>query len=339
MTSVDPGMRIGELGRRVGLSTHALRAWERRYGLLRPVRTVGGYRLYGPGDERRVRAMIRLRAAGTSAAAAAAAILADERLAPVLKDESKGTKGASAAKGAKDRTGSTISHGSTARPAASGRQARSAVVDECLTAATAFEPAIFAALRDFDEAAADAAIDELLETCSLPEAVDDAVLPFLSELGRRWEDGRASVAQEHFVSAIIRRRFAPLTVPRGASAPLCVLAAPAGEDHDLPLLLFGALLSAAGWRVRQLGADTPVDALVLASEDADLLVLAATREEIFLAEAAGLRLLSKALPVSIAGRGATPSAARRTGAVRLPSRQQEALAVIQGLVRPDGRST
>ena len=47
-------MRIGELSRRVGVSTHVLRAWESRYGLLRPVRSSGGYRLYGPADERRV---------------------------------------------------------------------------------------------------------------------------------------------------------------------------------------------------------------------------------------------------------------------------------------------
>ena len=47
-------LRIGELSRRVGVSTELLRAWERRYGLLSPTRTAGGFRLYG--DERRARA-------------------------------------------------------------------------------------------------------------------------------------------------------------------------------------------------------------------------------------------------------------------------------------------
>ena len=44
-------LRIGELSRRVGVSTELLRAWERRYNLLSPTRTAGGFRLYG--DRRR----------------------------------------------------------------------------------------------------------------------------------------------------------------------------------------------------------------------------------------------------------------------------------------------
>ena len=38
-------LRIGELSRRLGVSDHVLRAWEGRYGLLRPVRCAGGFRL------------------------------------------------------------------------------------------------------------------------------------------------------------------------------------------------------------------------------------------------------------------------------------------------------
>jgi DNA-binding transcriptional MerR regulator len=36
---------------------HALRAWEGRYGLLRPVRSAGGFRLYSEADALRVRRM------------------------------------------------------------------------------------------------------------------------------------------------------------------------------------------------------------------------------------------------------------------------------------------
>jgi DNA-binding transcriptional MerR regulator len=42
----DAVLRIGELSRRVGVTDHVLRAWERRYALLQPVRTAAGYRLY-----------------------------------------------------------------------------------------------------------------------------------------------------------------------------------------------------------------------------------------------------------------------------------------------------
>lgn len=72
----DALLRIGELSRRLNVSTHVLRAWESRYGLLTPARTPSGYRLYGPEDESRVRQMQILLASGQSAAQAAAAILA-----------------------------------------------------------------------------------------------------------------------------------------------------------------------------------------------------------------------------------------------------------------------
>jgi DNA-binding transcriptional MerR regulator len=64
-------MRIGELSRRTGVSPELLRAWELRYGLLRPTRSDGGYRLYASGDEARVRRVRALIADGMSAAEAA----------------------------------------------------------------------------------------------------------------------------------------------------------------------------------------------------------------------------------------------------------------------------
>jgi DNA-binding transcriptional MerR regulator len=64
-------LRIGELSRRTGVSTELLRAWERRYGLLRPSRTDGGFRLYSPADERRVSLMRSHLQHGLSAAEAA----------------------------------------------------------------------------------------------------------------------------------------------------------------------------------------------------------------------------------------------------------------------------
>src|ERR1700744_4833624 len=73
-----PVLRIGTLSRRLGVSDHVLRAWERRYGLLRPVRTPGGFRLYSEADARRVREMQNHLAQGLSAAEAARAVLAGE---------------------------------------------------------------------------------------------------------------------------------------------------------------------------------------------------------------------------------------------------------------------
>lgn len=68
---MDAAVRIGELARRTGVSPELLRAWEQRYGLLRPQRSPGGFRLYSAQDEARVRRMTALLADGVAAAEAA----------------------------------------------------------------------------------------------------------------------------------------------------------------------------------------------------------------------------------------------------------------------------
>jgi DNA-binding transcriptional MerR regulator len=70
----DTRLRIGELSKRSGVSPELLRAWERRYGLLQPVRTAGGLRLYSLDDLERVRLMQQHLAAGLAAAEAAAQV-------------------------------------------------------------------------------------------------------------------------------------------------------------------------------------------------------------------------------------------------------------------------
>src|SRR5918992_535359 len=64
-------LRIGELSYRVGVSPDVLRAWEKRYGLLRPSRSEGGYRLYSERDEWRIRLMQQKLWSGLSTAEAA----------------------------------------------------------------------------------------------------------------------------------------------------------------------------------------------------------------------------------------------------------------------------
>jgi DNA-binding transcriptional MerR regulator len=76
---VSSNLRIGAFSRRVGISAALLRAWEARYGLFSPIRTAGGYRLYGPEDEHRARRMRALIGRGLAAAESAQVVLAERR--------------------------------------------------------------------------------------------------------------------------------------------------------------------------------------------------------------------------------------------------------------------
>jgi DNA-binding transcriptional MerR regulator len=83
------GLRIGEFARRVGVSPELLRAWEQRYGLLQPIRSEGGFRLYTPGDADRIGQMKRGLDEGLSAAESARRALALTRPAQGLLDDAQ----------------------------------------------------------------------------------------------------------------------------------------------------------------------------------------------------------------------------------------------------------
>ncbi len=267
----SPLLRIGELSRRLGVSDHVLRAWESRYGLLQPVRSAGGFRLYSEADESRVRRMQAHLARGLSAAEAAQAVLGED-----------GEAGQATGPG--------------------------------LVPATAGElpGALRRALDSFDEPAAQAVLDRLMSDLSLTTVLREVVLPYLAELGQRWEQGTASIAQEHFASNVIHGRLAGLARGWGnGRGPLAVLACAPGEFHDLALMVVGIVLNRIGWRIDYLGCNTPVEELARAvdARQPGLVVVAATLPENLESLAEQLAMLAGRVPLVLAGPGATPQLA------------------------------
>ena len=79
----EPRYRIGTLARLTGVTTHAIRIWERRYQALSPSRTPGGARLYSDLDVQRLRLVKKLLDRGYTISALAKLDLGElMRLAP-----------------------------------------------------------------------------------------------------------------------------------------------------------------------------------------------------------------------------------------------------------------
>jgi DNA-binding transcriptional MerR regulator len=271
-------VRIGELSRRAGVSDHVLRAWERRYGLLRPVRSSSGYRLYSDADERRIRRMQAHLAAGLSAAEAERAALSEDQPGPPPLGPSESDEGGGLAGPSRELTQS---------------------------------------LNRLDEPGAQTALDRLLAGFTMETVLRDALLPYLHDLGDRWERGQVSIAGEHFASNLLRGRLAGLARGWGyGHGPRAVLACPPGEQHDLPLLMFGIVLHRCGWRVAYLGASTPIAELAgtALESGAHVVVLAATVKEHFDGLTGDLAQLARQVPLALAGAGATQALADATGA-------------------------
>ncbi len=290
------GLRIGELSRRVGVSTELLRAWERRYQLLRPARSPKGYRLYTIQDELRIRAMQAQLARGLSAAEAAHV----------------------ARRAGPDDTAYPTSPGDGPAPTRDGvhplpdPEPTPAEVD----AAMRHYRALQRALDAYDESDAQHVVDTMLRELSLTTVLRDIVMPYLAELGARWEAGTIDVAQEHFASNLLRGRLAGLALGWGQGVgPRAVLACPQDELHDLPLMVFGIVLNRCGWRVTFLGNNTPVSDLDSAVRhlEPQVVVLSATTSGPFEASLDGLRSLAARVPVVLAGAGATAEVAAASG--------------------------
>jgi DNA-binding transcriptional MerR regulator len=160
------------------------------------------------------------------------------------------------------------------------------------------------ALDGFDGTGAHAAFDQLLASVSLDVVLTDVVLPYLRDLGDRWAAGRASVAQEHFASNLVRGRL--LAMARDwdtGDGPSLLLACLPGEAHDLGLIVFGILAARRGWRVTFLGADTPIDTLYASVRKIrpSLTVLATTTASLLATHADDIRTLTALTPTAIAG--------------------------------------
>jgi MerR family transcriptional regulator, light-induced transcriptional regulator len=290
----DGVLRIGELSKRSGVSPDLLRAWERRYGLLRPVRSAGGLRLYTPADVERVRVMRQHLADGLAASEAAA--LASRT---GLDDEA-------------------------ARMALRPEAMRDDLAD---------------ALDRYDEPRAQAILDRLLAVATVDTLLSEVVLPYMRELGERWERGEASVAQEHFASSIVRGRLLGLARGWGLGlGPTAVLACLPGEQHDLGLITFGLALRSRGWRIVYLGGDSPIETVEEVSRQLDpsLVVLTAVSSERVEPVVTQLRALAGRHRLALAGAAARNGALEGSGALALSGDPVAEAARVTTLVQGDG---
>jgi len=199
---------------------------------------------------------------------------------------------------------------------------------------------LWAAVETFDAETAEIALAKLFWDVPLSGAVTGVVLPFLREVGDRWEAGTLSVAHEHFVSDMLRRKLSALSsVPpqqvlqdASAPSPVVLLACPQGERHDLVLLCVALMLRERGVRSRFLGADTPIPSILTAARagGADAVVLAATRSTAFTAHGSSLLKIAEDHTLYLAGRGADEHTVAEVGATALPDDPVRAVVFLVG---------
>lgn len=228
----DALLSIGGLARACGITAETLRNWERRYGFPEPVRRSSGHRRYHWGIVPRLQLIRRALELGYKPSFAVAASV--EKLAEAIEQ----TPGA-----------------------------RSSGLHATIRGAADEIESWLAAVERFDTTGLDLVLRRAWSRHGAAEFVLDLAIPFLREIGDRWEDGRLNVAHEHFASetlvSFLGQQWRPLS--RRARGSRVVLANLEGELHNLGLHMAAVFLSLADIEVVLLGPNTPLDDIQLAA--------------------------------------------------------------------------
>ncbi len=254
--------RIGTAARLSGLSTHAIRVWERRYGALSPDRSQGGARLYSEDEVARLRLLKR----------------AVDRGHPIGQIVTLGSSELERLAGTQ----------AVARPSEPQPTTGEPLLDELLTA-----------VQRFDALRAEQLLERARARHSARTLLRDVLSPLLQRVGAAWAGGRLCVASEHVATALVRDYAGALLrqFPRDADAETLVITTPAGELHEIGALLAAATAAMQGFGVVYLGPNLPAEEIARAVEGAGsklvaLSVVALTPER----AAVELTALSEQLP-------------------------------------------
>ena len=285
-------MRIGELSRRTGVSPEVLRAWERRYALLRPRRTDGRTRLYSGADETRVRLMRRYIEQGLPPAQAAEMVTA-ARLA-VRPGQALSIPPAEVAEAHREMQASLDRFDETSAQRALEK------LFGTYSALTVVRDVMLPYLREVGDRWATGRVSIAQEHFAT-NFLNARLLAF----ARGWDRGLG---------------------------PRAILACAPGEQHTFGLITFGVALHELGWRITYLGADTTVAMIeeAAAHVSPDLIVVFAAMAERLAGVADELRTLSRHRTTAIAGAGASAAIADQISVRRLdgdPVTAAEAVAV------------
>lgn len=220
-----------------GVSPSTLRAWERRYNVVEPVRTEGGYRVYDDAALRRLTRMSSLIASGWPPRHAAAY---------VMNEDGDGS-GALPIGGPADEE--------IPDPVPPTMKEERQQIEVLLQAATDLDAPHLADELDF-----------AFSIHSFDDLVNQWLGPVLKATARAYESGRLSDAGEHFLTAGIERRmtacFKEPVHHAGTGSPRVVLGVAGDSAHPIGAIAFAASLRRHGCDVTYLGTDVAPQAWI-----------------------------------------------------------------------------
>jgi methylmalonyl-CoA mutase cobalamin-binding domain/chain len=271
---------IRVVARLTGLTSHVIRAWERRYQAVIPFRTSTNRRLYTQEDIDRLRLMKQAVDGGRRISDVAGLTLQELR---EIVEGDRAYAGADSKTKLSDQPGSND------------------YLDHSLKA-----------LDRLDKDGLERTLKEAAISIGNNRLRKEVIIPLMHAVGDRWRDGTLRVMHEHLVSALVRSMVASLSNGSDLSqyAPKLVLTTPAGEHHELGALLAASAANDIGWDVIYLGPNLPADEIVHAAREFNakavgISIIYSTPRHVIAKELARLReALDPEVRLIVGGRGA-----------------------------------
>lgn len=278
-----------------GLTAHAIRVWEKRYGAVVPSRSDSHRRLFSDADLQRLTLLRQATEQGHSIGTIAR--LDNDSLRALVQRMERA--GGAAAK-------DVHRNPSEASPATLGEMLEFIV--------------------KFNQPALEDALARFSVTLGAQGLLLKVIAPLTQMIGERWQAGELSAAHEHFASAAIREFLLKFKPFAGLDlAPVLVVATPAGQLHELGAVMVAHAAQNQGWKVIYLGASLPAAELAGAAlqnraKAVALSIVFPEDDPHLAAELVNLRkLLAPDIKILAGGRAAPAyqAALRRIGAITL----------------------
>ena len=225
---------IKTVASQTGLTQFIIRAWEKRYDVVIPLRTETNRRLYSDADILRL-TLLRLATEAGHNIGRIAKLPSEELL------ELIGTGG---------------------KAAQLPRIAKEVVPQE--TSLRFYIASCIAAVKQFEAQALESTLFAASVAFSQPVFLEKLITPLMQEVGEQWKAGTLRIAHEHLATAVVRTLLGNISQGSdiSVSMPNLVVATPRGQLHEIGALIAGTTASSQGWQVTYLGPNLPAEEIV-----------------------------------------------------------------------------
>jgi DNA-binding transcriptional MerR regulator/methylmalonyl-CoA mutase cobalamin-binding subunit len=229
---------IRYVSQRTGLTPHVIRAWEKRYKAVVPLRSPKNRRLYSEEDVQRLLLLKRVTDEGHNISHIAK--LDSSALLELARQEASMAPWA---------TNSNSRH--------LQQKAAQDYRNECLSAVINLDPDRLN--RSYDQATVHLTRSALLK---------EVIVPLFEEIGNLWRNGSLKIINEHMATSVTRTLLLNMLGATAGSdtAPRIVIATAVGQWHDMGALTVALTAAEYGWHPLYYGPNLPVEEIAAAVE-------------------------------------------------------------------------